>query len=1656
MALSPSSLWAAHRRLAILGFVIAGLVVVLGLAHTPFVRGRLLAYAVARVRADVGIRAQIDNLHYNLFTLRASLGHTSLAASDEAPPFLEFDSFSVDVPWSIVTGRIAIQSLEIVRPRITVNRDLDGELNLPVIATASEPAPASEPLGPIDVGRLVIRDLEVGYADRPLELSIDGKGATLDMSRADGSPLSGRLTVSDGIRLKLGDRETALSKLDAGLSFDGSALTIDELTADAPEIQLRVDGRVDLLAAAPVVEVRFQGSTLLERLAPWVAPGENLSGALDFSGTATGALDAPGLTLALSATDLGWRDQRGMALDLRSDVTASAATIERLRLTLGGGAIEGRARIGLGDPAASHAELTWTGLDLGSIARTAGVDQVRITTAADGKATADWTGTDLQTATAAIETALNRGRAPAGALPIDGRVKAALDRGRWTLGIDGLSTRTVRLDGDATGRLNADDLTATTLSGQVRTAVDDLNALLAELRAAGIELPADSPLDGGRASAEVALSGTVGAPAARGTLEATVASVNGVGPSDLTASFTADLTRVAVEPLRLTLGPDTVNGDLAIDLGARTLRGSLDADLPRLSPLSVMLPPESRLEGAASLHAGIGGTLDNPLVELTATVTDLEAAGQRVERVDLAARLADQVLRIERFDLTQDDGQLGVTGSYALDSGRYSIVATGRGLAVTPVVTAGEPLPVQARLDLEITGEGTLEAPRARATIDVRDLIWGDYVLGGAHLDATAAADGLHLDANLPALKATVKARAALNAPRRFTADVAVDRAEINSLIGPNGPGGAPAPDDAAAAAVPLTGAITLAARAAGDLDSPSDAVVDLDLRLIDVTAGGAPVRLDRPARLRYEAGHVTAEDFALRIGDATTVTAAGRFGDAADPTGLTVNLKGGPADFLPFARMVSGLEKLDAAGAIEFQMHASGTFDAPRVNAALTVADASVSMPDLPAATDIRLRASFDDGLLTLGELGAAWQGATLSASGTVPITILGDRLPETYVRTLPRLPDRARAEVRLDSVTAAVAAPFVDAATLGRLAANLAATAVIEATSIDLDGIQADVTFDRAELEMAGAPINQERPTKLRLADGRLDVVDWSWSGSGNRLTIAGGARLAGESPELQASLGGSLDLRMLGAFSPDLASGGRADFDFRANGPLTQPVVEGELRLQEGELAIRDPRFAVTDLRGTVAVTADRVRFLDIQALANGGTLQLSGDVELQEFAPSGGSLEIVGRGLALEVPENLRSEVNLDLTFTVSPEAPALSGKVTVLRGSYRAPISLTGQLLSSVEVVPAVPAEPGLADRIRLSVSVVTDEGIIIDNNYGRLEIESDLKVVGTTAQPALAGRLTIREGGAVFLAGQTWSLERGTVDFTSATRIEPNLDLLLSTRVQQYEVSLSVSGTPETLEASLTSPEGLSQADAVSLLLTGQRADPGTVAQADIARGQLLLLLSGELLGFAGRAIGLDSAQVSRGLGGAASDFDLLATETDPSARLTLSKALRRDVEVIFSQSLRNSDDLTWIAVYRPIRGIELRATTSGDNSRAYEFRNELTFGGGVARRASARREPAPRVSAVRLTGTPGFDEREVRDRVKLKEGDRFDFFRWQQDRDRLADFYHERGYLEARIRRPATRGRRRRANRPSPSRTTSNAERPRRSRLKGPACRAA
>ena len=579
------------------------------------------------------------------------------------------------------------------------------------------------------------------------------------------------------------------------------------------------------------------------------------------------------------------------------------------------------------------------------------------------------------------------------------------------------------------------------------------------------------------------------------------------------------------------------------------------------------------------------------------------------------------------------------------------------------------------------------------------------------------------------------------------------------------------------------------------------------------------------------------------------------------------------------------------------------------------------------------------------------------------------------------------------------------------------------VEAEAARRDAVRASLTLPDATVTVSGVPLRQRRPTRLELADGRLHVTAFDWGNDSDYLTLGGSLSLA-DVPSADLTATGELDLRAVGAFAPDVATEGHALLIANATGPLDDLDVTGTIELTDSELRFTDPQIVVTGLDGALWLERDRIRAHELSGSANGGTLRIAGALGLD--ADSAAGVDLIGRGIAMELPDGLRTELDTDLRFAFEGGAPNLTGTVTVQRGDYREPLNLTSGLLAALQQrqqVTVIGDDDGSGlDELRLNVRVVTLNDIVVDNNYATGNVGLDLRVAGTVGSPALTGRVALREGGLVRLGTAVYEIESGTIDFVEPTGIQPELNVSARTRRSSYDLTLNVSGVHDALFTTLQSDPSLPESDIVSLLLTGRTLDQVGVAPAAAARDQALGLFSGELLGAAGRSVGLDTIRIEQDVdrGAFRTDSSLVASETNPAARLTVGRNLSEEVQLVASQNLRESGLLTWIVSYLPVRDVELRGVDDDENDRSYEFRHALSLGMPVRpvtapTKAESRREPE--IAAIRFSGEPGFDVEELDDFLDLNAQEEFDFYRWQRDRSRLETLYHERGYLEAQVR---------------------------------------
>ena len=497
-----------------------------------------------------------------------------------------------------------------------------------------------------------------------------------------------------------------------------------------------------------------------------------------------------------------------------------------------------------------------------------------------------------------------------------------------------------------------------------------------------------------------------------------------------------------------------------------------------------------------------------------------------------------------------------------------------------------------------------------------------------------------------------------------------------------------------------------------------------------------------------------------------------------------------------------------------------------------------SVAAGDTPAITNLELQSDYRNGVLDVTQLAASVEGARVTGSGRIPARIFPDVIPRAHLTTLSDPLDRATFAAAIDSITPATLARFVDPETLSQIQGTVSAAVRLEATTASWAGLSGDVSLTQSKVVVAGVPLTELRPTRLTFTEGVLRIVDLEWQAGDARIAARGSVSLEGDQP-LDVSVDGNLDLRMLGALLPGSAMAGRAELHARGSGTLGSPLLDGEAVVMNGEWRLTEPRLAATGLNGRLSFSADRIRIDGVTGRLNGGDLQISGDVRHAGLALTDGALSITSTGASVEFPRGLRSEVNAELTVEIVQSEIVVDGALSIERGAYRNPLRLTEELLTAARtrsLAAGTSAPASLLGAVRLEIAMRTENDILVDNNYARLSLGSDLRIVGTLAAPSIVGRATIREGGILTLAGRAYRIQTGSIDFSNPVEIEPDLNVQARTRVRDYDITLTLSGTPAQLETQLTSDPPLGQSDLVSLLVTGRTPTSQTAQRAKCRR----------------------------------------------------------------------------------------------------------------------------------------------------------------------------------------------------------------------------
>lgn len=603
-------------------------------------------------------------------------------------------------------------------------------------------------------------------------------------------------------------------------------------------------------------------------------------------------------------------------------------------------------------------------------------------------------------------------------------------------------------------------------------------------------------------------------------------------------------------------------------------------------------------------------------------------------------------------------------------------------------------------------------------------------------------------------------------------------------------------------------------------------------------------------------------------------------------------------AEFLPLEK-----SRVNLAGKLDFSAQASGGVDQPAVNAHLHLRNVMVNDE---TAGDYLIDATTQGSELKLTGR-SDFKNAELLIDGNVH---LRDLWPAHVNLHFNRLDVDSFIETYLHGHVTGHSAVAGDLALEGPLR---------RPEQLRLTGNLTDFYADIEKVKL-----RNEGPLRFRLNGLAFDLDSFHVIGENTDLSSTGSVQLAGER-RLNFTAHGTLGLQLLHSYDPDITGSGNLTGEATISGTFDRPAVQGRVQIVNGAVADVNLPSALTDMNGTFLFSQNQISIQELSARTGGGTANFSGHAELAGRQINF-DLSATADSVRLRYPPGVSSTANATLRWSGSSAGSLLSGDIMVTKLGVTPGFDFGAYLEKSVEAASLPQTDPVL-NNIRLDLHVVTAPELQMQTTVLRLRGEADIRVRGNAAKPVLLGRTDVFEGEAYF-GGTKYRLERGGVTFSNPAVTTPFLDLEATTRVRDYDITLSMTGPADKPKLNYRSEPPLPTSDIITLLAFGQTSETSaqlqqtnqSVFSSQASSAMLTAALNATLNNRTQRLFGNSSIKI---------DPQGLETETSPTQTgpaVTIEQQVRDNLTIAYTTDVAQTSQQVIRAEYNVTKNVSIVA----------------------------------------------------------------------------------------------------------------------------------
>jgi translocation and assembly module TamB len=443
-------------------------------------------------------------------------------------------------------------------------------------------------------------------------------------------------------------------------------------------------------------------------------------------------------------------------------------------------------------------------------------------------------------------------------------------------------------------------------------------------------------------------------------------------------------------------------------------------------------------------------------------------------------------------------------------------------------------------------------------------------------------------------------------------------------------------------------------------------------------------------------------------------------------------------------------------------------------------------------------------------------------------------------------------------------------------------------------------------AGVQLQDLVLKNAQPIHFQATTSAIDLGHASFVGKDTTLEASGRMALNSKNP-WDLTIQGRVNFSILELFNPDLLGSGASVLNVAIRGPLLEPQVEGRLELRNASLFLRDVPNGIDQANGLILFDRNRATVQNLTAQTGGGDIQF----ESGSFVGFRGTalvyrLQAAAHNVRYRSGSGVSVTMDGSLALVGTSENSVLSGSVSVTRAAFNPRADLGAMLASTAKPVAETNPNDYLSG-VQFDVHIVTARTLEVETSLTRnIQADADVRLRGTPDRPVLLGQVTVNSGQMEFF-GNKYSINRGEITFDNPAKIEPNINMDLSTQVRGITVDITFSGSLNKLNFSYRSDPPLQASDIIALLAVGRTP----AAAGPLASPQAVNNLNSSYLGMGdnsltSQAIAPDSGRLQKFFGVSHIKIDPQLTDITivPQARLTMEQQVSSNITLTYITNL--------------------------------------------------------------------------------------------------------------------------------------------------------